>query len=66
MTIDQAVAEARRLQDSADKGWQKGYHPGRVMILASKCLAVLDSAATTPERARELVEQLEPEPQLCW
>ena len=58
MSVAAALVAARRLQAEADAGWPVGYDPGRVRAEASRCLRILEAAATTPAKARALVEQL--------
>jgi hypothetical protein len=59
MTIDEAIAEARALQEQADAGWPRGFTPISLRIITARLLRIFEAHATSPERAHAIVEQLE-------
>jgi hypothetical protein len=59
MNITDALTRVRALQADADDDWPVGYDSAHVLAEATALLAILDAEATTRERARELVAELE-------
>lgn len=58
MTLAAALAEAQALDEQALLGWPNGFAFSAVRAQALRLVKVFEAEATTPERAREIVEQL--------
>lgn len=58
MSLDEAIERCLALQDAADEGWGLGFDRATVEAAIAPALAILEAAATSPERARKLVAQL--------